>query len=260
MNRNRRTLERTILLEYKKGDLIFRQNDYGISIYRIVEGKVELFREHAGVKVPLGFFGRDDILGGTAFLRKGLDVRHASARAVEDSRLEVWHPRDLLKEYEKVSPILRYVADQAMNRIVRMNRFMERLAIERDKIKIKMGEERESRESRRYYRKKVSIPCEYAPAEKRGHHVTLKGRVRDLSMTGIGLEVDPQNDSLASHGIDDLFRLEFVLPNEKQLKVVGKIVHVTKKRDRMHIGMVFPELPDFIGETRKTLGFFLLRA
>ena len=261
MNKNRKKSESLILLEYKKGEQIFKQNDYGVSIYRILEGKVEVFQEHRGVKTPLRILGQGEILGGSAFLPKGTHVRYASARALEDSRLEVWHPRDLAKEYEKISPVLKYIADQAMNRLMRMNQFAERLVAEREKIKERMGEEREPRESRRrYYRKKVSIPCRYAPAGKRGRQITLEGKVRDISMTGLGLDVDPGNDSRASHGIDDMFHLEFVLPNEKELKLLGKIVHVTKKRSMMTIGVIFQELPDFMAEARKTLGFFLMRA
>ena len=260
MNKNRTLSERGILLEYKRGEQIFKQNDLGISIYRILAGKVEIFREHLGVKTDQRILGQGDILGGSVFLPKGSEVRRASARALEDCRLEVWHPRDLVKEYEKASPVLKYIADQAMTRLIRMNNFMDRLITDRAKTEERRVEEKEPRESkRRHYRKKVGIPCRYAPAGKRSSQVTLKGNVRDVSMTGLCLEADPKNDSLASHGIDEVFKLEFVLPNEKELKVLGKIVHVSKKRSRMTIGMVFPEAPDLMAEARKILGFFLLR-
>ena len=260
MNKTKRTPQRITVLNYKKGEQIFKQNDYGISIYKILEGRVEVFREDAGVEISLAALGKGDIFGETAFLPKGADVRYASARAMEDSQLEIWHPRDLLKDYEKVSPVLKFIANQSMNRLLRMNMFMERLVTEKEKIKEKMAERREPTQTkRRHYRKKVTLPCVYVPAQRKGPHLTLAGHVKDISAGGLCLEADPKNDSLLAHQVDDMFHLSFVLPNEKELKVLGKIVYVTKKRDSMRLGMVFPEISDQTAETRKILGFFLLR-
>jgi hypothetical protein len=89
--------------------------------------------------------------------------------------------------------------------------------------------------------------------------VNLTGYIKDISVSGLGLEVDPRNHSLVSHGVDDMFYLSFVLPNEKQMEVLGKVVHVTKRRESMRLGMVFPETSDSMAEIKKTLGFFLLR-
>jgi CRP-like cAMP-binding protein len=260
MNRAQKLPQSTITLKYKKGEQIFKQDDYGISVYQILEGKVEVLREHAGLEVSLGVLGKGDILGEMAFFRKGTDVRNASARAVEDSTLELWHPRDLLREFERVPPVLKFISNQTMNRLLRMHNFMDRLLSERERVKQRMGEEKEPRGSkRRFYRKKVSIPCVYAPAQKRGPHVSLRGYVKDLSMTGLCLEVDQKNDSQVPHGVDDAFHLTFQLLNGEELKLTGKIVHVIKRRDIMRLGMVFPEMSKDQAESRKALGFFLLR-
>jgi CRP-like cAMP-binding protein len=260
MNRAQKLPQSTTTLKYKKGEQIFKQNDYGVSVYQILEGRVELFREHAGLEVSLGVLGKGDILGEMAFLRRGTDVRNASARAIEDSRLELWHPRDLLRDFEKAPPVLKFISNQTMNRLLRMHSFMERLVSERERVKQRMGEEKEPGGSkRRFYRKKVSIPCVYVPARKRGPQISLKGYVKDLSMTGLCLEVDNKNDSQVPHGVDDTFHLMFELPNGTELKATGRIVHVMKRRDIMRLGMVFSEMPGDQAESRRALGFFLLR-
>jgi CRP-like cAMP-binding protein len=260
MDRAQKFPQTTTTLKYKKGEQIFKQSDYGISVYQVLEGKVEVFREHAGLEVSLGVLEKGDVLGEMAFIRKGVDVRGASARAVDDCRLELWHPGDLLKEFEKAPPVLKFISSQAMNRLLRMHSFMERLASERERVKQRMGEEKEPRGSkRRFYRKKVSIPCVYAPAQKGGPHISLKGYIRDLSMTGLRLEGDYKNDSQVPHGVDDAFHVAFELPNGKKLKLTAKIVHVMKRRDIMRVGMVFSELPGSQAEARRALGFFLLR-
>lgn len=42
------------VLKYKKGEQIIKQGDYGISIYIILNGYVEIFRETQGADVVLG--------------------------------------------------------------------------------------------------------------------------------------------------------------------------------------------------------------
>ena len=103
------------VLKYLKGEQIIKQGDYGISIYKILGGKVQVFRNSEGVHVPLANLGPGDVIGEMAFLRKDTDVRSASAGAIEDTEVEVWHPRDLEQKYAQTSAVLKIVIDQALS-------------------------------------------------------------------------------------------------------------------------------------------------
>ena len=52
-------------LSYKKGDLIIKEGDYGVSIYNILKGKVSVYREAEGEEILLGTLGVGDIFGET---------------------------------------------------------------------------------------------------------------------------------------------------------------------------------------------------
>jgi CRP-like cAMP-binding protein len=118
-------------LHYKKGEQVFKQNDFGISIYKILRGDVKVFRECEGIEIPIAHLGAGSIIGEMIFFLKSTEIRSASARATEDSEIEVWHPMELLKEYEKASPVLKLIAKQEMDRLIRMNKFMDNLVIEK---------------------------------------------------------------------------------------------------------------------------------
>jgi CRP-like cAMP-binding protein len=253
------SLSTTYLLKYKKGEQIFKQNDFGISIYKIVNGKVLVFRECEGLEVPVAQLGKGNIIGEMIFLLKGTEVRSASARALEDSEIEVTHPKQLLEEYEASAPILRLMAETALRRLMRMNTFMDRLAVneqeERQNIKTGLPFRKNKR---RFYRRKVSLPCTYASrTSPRGFNGTLKGTIKNISMSGLCLEIDPRNESLMSHEIGEVFQVETLLPNEKELKLICTLVRSSKGRGCTNLGMAYPELND---GTRKTLGFFLMPA
>jgi len=68
MNQHRHKDRKT--LQYLKGEQIIKQGDYGISIYKILSGKVQVFRKSEGVEVPLATFGAGGIIGEMAFLSK----------------------------------------------------------------------------------------------------------------------------------------------------------------------------------------------
>jgi hypothetical protein len=76
-------------------------------------------------------------------------------------------------------------------------------------------------------------------------------------MTGLGLDIDPRNESVIPHEIGEVFQLETVLPNAKELKLICALVRSSKGRGYISLGMTYLELSD---ETRKILGFFLLPA
>ena len=135
------TFSDVTVLRYKKGEQIIKQGDYGISIYIILNGNVEVSRESEGGDVVLATLGPGDIIGEMIFLNKGVEVRSASARALQDSELEVWHPDDLGKKYEEIAPVLKAMINQVLKRLLRMNKL-------RDKLVPKIQGQRETKAER----------------------------------------------------------------------------------------------------------------
>jgi hypothetical protein len=247
------------ILKYITGELIIKQGDYGISIYRIVSGKVKIFRTYKGREVPLGIMEPGELFGEMAFLSKEMSVRSASAVALEDTELEIWHPRDLAAKYAQASPVLRIIMNQALNRLVKVHRLMDHLALKRREQKNQpKGREDPWSSTRMFYRKEIDIPCKYKPAwGTKGSLYPLKGRIKDISMGGICLEVVPEEESVTTYDVGDSFHIDTVLPNGENLNVTAEIVSVKKEPEKMRLGMKFKKLPDYYG-AKKTLGFFLM--
>jgi hypothetical protein len=192
------------------------------------------------------------------FLTKGVEVRSASARALQDSEIEVWHPDDLAKKYEEIAPVLKTMINQVLKRLLRMHKLLDKLA-PRMPAQRRAKDEKTSKESRRrYYRKNLDIPCEYMPLHAgKDLRNPMKGRIKNLSMTGLLMEVSSVNTSYASHDVGHSFRIETVLPNGQPLKLSARVVNVHKQEEKLRLGMHFHDLPDYDG-TRKTLWFFML--
>lgn len=247
------------VLKYIKGEQIIKQGDYGISIYKILSGKVQVFRKSEGVEVPLATLGPGAILGEMAFLSGDAEVRSASVGALEDTELGVWHPRELAKKNEQTSPIIKAITDQAISRLRRINRFMDKLAV----ASTNEPSEKSPQDSgawktkREFYRKKVYIPCKYAPASRPKGFPFLIENVVDVCMGGMGLQVSAKNESVTSHEVGQSFHINTVLPNGRDLSLTAKIVSVKKTRDRVRLGMQFINLPAY-QEAKKTLWFFLM--
>ena len=244
-----------VRLKYKKGELIVKEGDYGVSIYKVIDGRVLVFHEEPDMEVPLAGIGPGEIFGEMAFLSRAMEPRAASARAIEDTELEVWHPKLLSSEYEKMPPILRYVANQALKRLVRMNMLASNLSATAEKGKKEGGGHGEATR-RRGYRKSVDLECVYRQISA---NTRLPGLVRDISIGGVGLEVRAKNTLTFTHEPGDRLVVEVVLPNEKTLEFVGKIESTRKASTpgKILIGMTYAELSE---DARKTLGFFMMSA
>src|SRR4030042_397888 len=215
------------VLKYKKGEQIIKQGDYGISIYIILNGYVEVFRETEGADVVLSTLGPGDIFGEMIFLNRGVEVRSASARALQDSELEVWHPDDLAKKYEEIAPVLKAMINQVLRRLLRLQKLLDKLAAKEPGQRETKEEKKTSKESRRrYYRKNVDIECDYHPLHS-GKDLPnpLKGRIKNLSMTGLRLEISSVNTSYAPHEVGKTFQLQTVLPNGQPLQLTARIVN-----------------------------------
>ena len=120
-----------VYLGYAKGELIIKGGDYGISIYKISKGNVRIFREEGQRKITLATLGRGEVFGEMTFFNFLLEPRSASVEAIDDVRVEVWHPALLADEYKKISPMLRYVVKHTLNRLLKLNKLVGDLAAER---------------------------------------------------------------------------------------------------------------------------------
>lgn len=124
-----------VYLSYAKGELIIKEGDYGISIYKILEGSVRIFRQEGQRKITLATLGRGEVFGEMTFFNFLLEPRSASVEAIDDVQVEVWHPAMLADEYKKIPPALRYVVRHTLNRLLELNKLVGVLAAERRQTK-----------------------------------------------------------------------------------------------------------------------------
>jgi CRP-like cAMP-binding protein len=247
-----------IRLKYKKGELIVKGGDYGISIYKVLKGRVQIFSELEDSVISLATLGPGEIIGEMIFLNRDSERRSASARALEDSELEVWHPEMLAKEYEQMAPILKYLADQAMNRLTRMNKLIIQLTAKKRQQQEKLKQRDPWAAQRRYYRKEVNLEfvLRSVGSDRKSR---LNGEIKDISLGGAGLEVRPKNVSKFPFKKGDELIVNTFLPNDKALDFKAKIVSIRKGRTlgSFFLGTSFKDLTDI---ALKNLGFFLMPA
>jgi len=245
-----------ITLKYEEGDLIVKEGDYGISVYKVNEGRVLIYVEGGGRKVPLATLGPGEIFGEIAFLNKAGERRSASARALEETEVEVWHPIMLSKEYQEMPPVLKYVVGQLLARLLRMSRLLVQLTEQEEKRR-KASERSDPFVSQRcFYRKPVDLECYYHPLGL-STKSRLSGRIKNISINGLGMEIAVQNTAGVSHIAGDSFVIKTVLPNGKDLELEAKIVSL-KQSDtpsRLLLGMAISRLTE---ESKRVLGFFLM--
>jgi CRP/FNR family cyclic AMP-dependent transcriptional regulator len=245
-----------ITLTYREGDLIIKEGDYGISIYKIIKGKVLIFRESGDKEIALSTLNPGEIFGEIAFLNKTGETRSASARALEKTELEAWHPFILSKEYQEMPPMLKYVIDQLLTRLLRMNHILVQLTDQEQKRQSAIERRDPFVSQRCYYRKSVDLECCYRPVGL-SPKASLPGRIKDISLSGVGMEIVGQNTASFSHIDGDSFVLNTILPNGKDLELKGKIVSLKQGETpgKLQMGMSVTELSE---NAKKLLGFFLM--
>lgn len=245
-----------VRLTYKKGDLIIKEGDYGVSIYKIISGKVRVYAEAEDLEIPLAILGPEDIIGEMIFLDQNIERRSASARAMEDTEVESWHPGMLAGEYERMPPILKIIADQALVRLIRMNRLIPQLVKRKAKEKPKLRPKYV--EQRRHYRKEVSLRASCRPVGDTMGRV-VSGEIKDISIGGVGIEIRPPSVPRSPYRAEDEFMINTVLPNGKDLEFRAKILSIKKggAPGKLFWGMCITDLTDI---ANRELGFFLMPA
>jgi len=181
-------------LLYSKGEQIIKEGDYGSSIYKILSGRVRICKGFGKDTATLAILDRGDIFGEMTFFNLGLEPRSASATAMEDVVLEVWHPARLTDEYNNMQPILRYIIQQSLKRLVRMNKIVDELSSKKEAVT-----ELDPRVTQRqYFRKKWDQECTFCPLGQ-SKSFRLTGKIRDVSLNGVGVEVPYENTKELRH-------------------------------------------------------------
>ena len=248
-----------VRLQYAKGDLIIKEGDYGISISEIISGKVGIFVDSGGKEIEVATLGPGRTVGEMAFLAGNINPRSTSARALEESCLEAWHPTMLLNAYKQMPTILRLITSQALKLMVRMNKMVSRLSLAEEQIKDSQAQKLyDTREDRRkFYRKKVSMKCFFRPGDSL-KAPKIKGLIRDISKEGLQLVVDTSS-SLKCTFIpgDELFISTYLMPDQ-EVNMTAKIVWSKKGEtaDTVYLGMAITQIT--IKDQRK-LDFFLMK-
>ena len=258
MTKNKEKIPPVLKLNYSKGDLIIKAGDYGISIYEIISGKVGIFVESGGAEARVAVLDPGMILGEMAFLSGNTGTRCASARALEDCCLEVWHPGMLLNEYKRMPEVLRRITGQALKLITRMNKMVVELSEKQKELK----DEQTPRgydpheEKRKFYRKTVSLECVFRPVNS-PKDLKLPGRIRDISKGGLGMTLKTSGLLNYTPGFgDELVITTYLVPNQK-VRMTAKILWLKKGKTEgtISLGMAFTHMePD----DQKRLGFFLM--
>ena len=244
------------LLKYKKGEQIIKQGDYGISIYKVVKGKVQVTVEAEAEEVLLAILGQGEILGEMIVLDRSVERRNATVTAIEESELEAWHPQTVVDEYEAMPPILKYFAGQALSRLIRMNRLITMLNTKKQQVQKQKKANPWVNQRRQFYRKEVNLPFSFRPLTSQPQQ-SFSGVIRDISLGGVKLEVHAKELKTSPYEVGDQLIINTTLPNGKDLTVVAKLVSINEGKipGAQFWGASFTELTEHVS---KILHFFLM--
>jgi CRP-like cAMP-binding protein len=239
-------------LNYDKNDLIIREGDYGISIYYILSGKVEVYTQVDDSVTALAILETGEIFGEMVFLYGSKNPRSASVRALEPTVVEVHHHSRFLEEYKKISPMLKYITDQALKDLVKINKKITNM---NNKLREIYAKDPWSA-SRRYFRKNIDIECLYKPVYS-GNEVSMWGRIVDISKGGLKMHINKVNTNMFPHKKGAVFSIATPLSKGRQFAADVKIVDLDElhNTEKLACRMSFIKLTE---ESLKKLGFFLM--
>jgi len=247
-----------VQLDYDKGDLIIKEGDFGISIYKIIKGQVEIFVKSEGRDIRVATLGQGDIIGGMALLTSDYTPRVASARTLEDTILEVWHPAMIKNAFKEMPNIFKFIVSQALKNLIRLNKMASALSLEKENVESDKTQESPDKwwAERKFYRKKVDLECDYMPIDS-PEEIKLKGQIKDISKGGVLLEINSLNSVDCSHLPGNKFNLSTYLKPDVELKVTAQIANINEgEKDRtLLLGMTFKTISH---ENEKRLGFYLM--
>lgn len=256
MNSSNNDLLPPITLEYKKGDLIVKEGDYGISIYKVVKGKVEVFIQSEGEEHSIATLGRDEIIGEMIFLKGYKTRRTASVRALEHSTLEAWHPDRISKEYEDMPFIIKHITKQSVDHLIRIDEMISGLAAKIEQEKTQKKPLRSKENQRKAFRKEIEMKCLYRPIDST-ERVRLWGSIKNISKNGCRLDIRKINTYDHSHNLGDEFFATAYIPNGKEIEVRLRVANLRISEDNktVSLGLEFVEINK---DAEIALGFLLI--
>ncbi len=239
-------------LSYEKSELIIKEGDYGISIYKIFKGHVRIFKKSNNTIISLATLGRGEVFGEMTFFNFLLEPRSASVEAIDNVELEVWHPARLTDEYKNMPVILRYITQQALNRLLRMNRIIDELStkkVEKPEVDPEVGK-------RKYFRKECHQDLIYRPV-KYSSKLKLHGVIKDISPLGLGVEVIAKNAMNYTHKPGTNLNISFQLPSGSTINTNAIIKSVKKSKvpGYLFFGLEFSNISK---DELKQIGFFMM--
>lgn len=240
-------------LSYAKGEQIIKEGDYGISIYKILKGHVRTFRTSGNEIIPLATLERGDVFGEMTFFDLSLNPRSASAEAIDDVELEVWHPARLTEEYKAMPALLRYITKQILSRLLRMNKIFDELSTKKDAEKMREDPEAAKR---RYFRKEWNQVFTYV-LPGYGPTLRLHGTIKDISPLGVGVEINAHNMMQVDHKPGDQLRVLFQLPSGSNINEVAQIKSIRKSSVSGYVFMGL-EFINMSKDATKEIGFFMM--
>ncbi len=246
-----------VVLTYNKGDLIIKEGNYGTSIYKIINGSVQLFTHAEDREITLSLLGPGEIFGELLFFSKNIATRPSSVRAIEYCVVEAWHPESLGRDYDAMPFIIKHITYELLNRRIRMNKLIAQMTPKEKSVSADPPQEDKPPSSRRRSnRKPVALHCTYRPVDA-SPKLRLKGYVRDISISGANMEVQGNALTNFSHDPGEEFFLDLTLPNGKDIHLTARILSLRERRmpGTVSFGMVFTDMRE---GSKKELGFFLM--
>jgi CRP-like cAMP-binding protein len=251
------------LLTYQANELIFKEGDFGATIYRVIGGRIRLYTGTGLDRINRGEVEAGRMFGVDAFIHRGFGKRLFSARAVSETHLESWHVETLYQEFENLSPFLRYTVNQPIKRLARAQKLLTGMKTKSPFFPNPAAAGTDApgraedlgRQRRQFYRKSVDVACQYTPHP--AGRPQMDGRLVDLSRGGAGMTIDGSNLRLSNHSPGDQFRLDFQLPSGKGINFIAELVRQrpTEEGHRVFLNL---SIKNIGYEANKRLGFFLM--
>ena len=243
-------------LSYSKGELVVKEGEYGISVYKITKGHVRVFKKSNNTIIPLATLGKGEVFGEMTFFNFLVEPRSASVEALDDVELEVWNTIGLTEEYKNMPLMLRYIIQQTLSRLLRMNRIIYELSKKKKHTQEQKSDEEKKKERRRYFRKQFEQECSYRPAIH-SKILPMNGFIKDISPIGIGVEVSAKNTLNVSHELNTQMIVSFHLPTGSKINEAVILKSVRKSKVPGHLILGF-EFSNISKDGHKQIGFFMM--
>ena len=264
------------ILTYRPGQLIIKEGDFGIALYRILKGTARVLKELESGNVLLFELGPDDIFGEMVFIDGGRSPRTASIEAKDNVEVEVWHHLAFRHEYQAANPIIRLMAADMVNKLARISAVHDRLRIDKKPpAKAPAPEMRQpAAEENSINHLTVKQPSsalsfanEWSAGKEWGGVVEyrilnapeahlLKGTGIDLDMEGLRIDVAYANMGQGGHEPGSRIEMLLHLPGQSSLQVYGELKSLSRGIFPGHTAfrINYTELKP---ETKKKLEIFL---